>query len=160
MAAGSGWAILAPTVIPAVARGASCIAPAVAAISKRPTARRCMASAWGSVTDPCAIVLWRRGAHASRALASQAIAGIHRTHHIDVQQVVIQSRAVSMTALHRLALSWMGRLRASTVICYASQRVQAVVPWERDRPGHPCRPDACAGRARLVSVLSARPPHP
>ena len=31
---------------------------------------------------------------------------------------------------------------------------------ERDRPGHPCRPDACAGRARLVSVSQAALPHP
>src|SRR2546425_10347113 len=36
MAAGSGWAIFVPTVIPAVAPGDSCIVPAVAATSRRP----------------------------------------------------------------------------------------------------------------------------
>src|SRR5438445_452541 len=44
--AGWGSAISAPTVTPTVAPGASCIAPAVAATSRRPTARRCMASVW------------------------------------------------------------------------------------------------------------------
>src|SRR6266851_6104840 len=37
MVAGSGWAISRRTVIPAVDRGANCIARAVGAISKRPT---------------------------------------------------------------------------------------------------------------------------
>ena len=39
------------------------------------------------------------------------------------------------------------------------QRIQAILPWECDRPGHPCRPDACAGRARLVKCVPA-PPSP
>src|SRR5262249_13825493 len=45
---GAGWgsAISVPTDTPTAAPGASCIAPAVAATSRRPMAPRCTASAW------------------------------------------------------------------------------------------------------------------
>jgi hypothetical protein len=43
------------------------------------------AFAAGSVTDSCAITPWRKGVHSSRAIAKKALAGIHRTNHIDIQ---------------------------------------------------------------------------
>jgi hypothetical protein len=66
------------------------------------------------------ITPWQKGAHSSRAIASKALAGTHRTNHIDIQQVVMQSRAASMTTLDRFSPSLTGRIRISTVICYAS----------------------------------------
>ena len=39
----------------------------------------------GSVTDSCAMTPWRKGAHSSRAIARKALAGTHRTNHIDIQ---------------------------------------------------------------------------
>jgi hypothetical protein len=74
----------------------------------------------GSVTDSCAMTPWRQGAHASRALSRKALAGTHHTHHIAMQQVVMQSCAASMTPLDKLGPSLTGRRRISTVICYAS----------------------------------------
>ena len=52
---------------------------------------------------------------------------------IDIQQVVIQSRAASMTTLDKLDPSLTGRIRISTMICYASARVWA------ERLGKPVR---------------------
>ena len=59
----------------------------------------------GSVTDSCAITPRWKGAHSSRAIASKALAGTHRTNHIDIQQVVRQSRPGSMTTLDKLSPS-------------------------------------------------------
>ena len=42
-------------------------------------------TAHGSVTDSCAITPWRKGAHASRAIARKALVGKHRTNHTDIQ---------------------------------------------------------------------------
>src|SRR5262245_43791106 len=35
----------------------------------------------GSVTEACAMIPWRRGAHANRAIARKALAGTHRALH-------------------------------------------------------------------------------
>ena len=74
----------------------------------------------GSVTDSCAMTPWRKGVHSSRAIASKALAGAHRTNYIDIQQVVKQSQPASMMTLDKLSPSFTGRIRISTVICYAS----------------------------------------
>jgi len=63
---------------------------------------------------------WRKGAHACRAIARMVLAGTHRTSHIDIQKVVMQSRAASMTTLDKLDPSLTGQIRISTMICYAS----------------------------------------
>jgi hypothetical protein len=44
----------------------------------------------GSVTDSCAITPWRKGVHSSRAIAKKALAGIHRTNHIDIQSLRVR----------------------------------------------------------------------
>src|SRR4030095_17018434 len=74
----------------------------------------------GSVTDSCAITPWRKGAHSSRAIARKALAGTHRTNHIDIQQLVMQSHPANMTTLDQFGLSLTGRIHISTVMCYAS----------------------------------------
>ena len=74
----------------------------------------------GSVTDSCAMTPWRKGAHSSRAIASKALAGTHRTNYIAIQQVVKQSQPASMMTLDKLGPSLTGRIRISTAICYAS----------------------------------------
>jgi len=76
----------------------------------------------GSVTDSCAITPWRKGAHASRAIARKARAGTPCTNYIALQEVVMQNRAASMTTLDKLDPSLMGRIRISTMMCYASYR--------------------------------------
>ena len=61
-----------------------------------------------------------QGAHGSRARASQALAGIHRTNYVAIQQVVKQSQPVSSTTFDKLGLSLTCLIRISTVMCYAS----------------------------------------
>src|SRR5438093_10450818 len=86
-----------------------------------PARTRChQGNIWGSVTDSCAMTPWRKGVHSSRAIASKALAGAHRTNYIDIQQVVKQSQPASMMTLDKLSPSFTGRIRISTVICYAS----------------------------------------
>src|SRR5438128_5794893 len=80
----------------------------------------CHALPNGSVTDSCAMTPWRKGVHSSQAIASKALAGAHRTNYIDIQQVVKQSQPASMMTLDKLSPSFTGRIRISTVICYAS----------------------------------------
>jgi len=60
--------------------------------------------------------------HSSLAIARKALAGTHRTNHINIQQVVKQSQPANMTTLDKLGPSLTGRIRISTVICYASCR--------------------------------------
>ena len=81
----------------------------------------------GSVTDSCAMTPWRKGVHSSRAIASKALAGAHRTNYIDIQQVVKQSQPASMMTLDKLSPSFTGRIRISTVICYA---FSSYCPWD------------------------------
>ena len=76
----------------------------------------------GSVTDSCVMTPWRKGAHASRAIARKALAGKHRTNYIDIQQVVKQSQPASIMTLDKLGPSFTGRIRISTAICYASSQ--------------------------------------
>ena len=73
---------------------------------------------------------WRKGVHSSRAIASKALAGAHRTNYIDIQQVVKQSQPASMMTLDKLSPSFTGRIRISTVICYASERQHDEEPEE------------------------------
>ena len=115
------------------------------------------ASYWnmqGSVTDSCAITPRWKGAHSSRAIASKALAGTHRTNHIDIQQVVRQSRPGSMTTLDKLSPSLTRMIRISTVLCYASgmlwpltdhretcsrAAMEALEPWSAGAPRTPHR---------------------
>src|SRR5205823_2022171 len=87
----------------------------------------------GSVTDSCAMTPWRKGVHSSRAIASKALAGAHRTNYIDIQQVVKQSQPASMMTLDKLSPSFTGRIHISTVICYASMPAYAgmTFSWRR-----------------------------
>ena len=52
---------------------------------------------------------------------------------IDIHQVVIQSRAASMTTLDKLDPSLTGRIRISTMICYASHP-RCLGPWPTAPP--------------------------
>ena len=102
-----------------------------------------------SVTDSCAIPPWRKGAHSSRAIARKALAGIPRTNPIDIQQVVMQSRAARMTTVDRLGPSLTGRICVSTVVCYASSRH---CPPCRGEPTIAERPPSCPRTPRCARV--------
>jgi 5-methylcytosine-specific restriction endonuclease McrA len=75
--------------------------------------------------------------------------------HIDIQRVVVQSRAASMTALDRLGPSLTGRIRISTVICYASMHVEHINPNGGDDPENLCLvcPTCNLSKARATSAL-------
>jgi hypothetical protein len=75
--------------------------------------------------------------------------------HIDIQRVVVQSRAASMTALDRLGPSLTGRIRISTVICYASMHVEHINPNGGDDPENLCLvcPTCNLSKSRATSAL-------
>ena len=114
MVAGSGWAISRPTVIPAVDRGASCIARAAGAISKRPTARRCMASASRPTCWYGPWARWRKAwasalsPGSSRSTRTRCCSGWSRW-----QTMLWPSRSISSTTCASRRCNWTNSLPCS-----------------------------------------------
>src|SRR6266436_3290844 len=106
----------------------------------------------GSVKDSCAMTPWRKGAHSSRAIASKALAGKHRTNYIDIQQVVKQSQPASMMTLDKLGPSFTGRICISTAICYASKIERKHITF-RTRIKRLTRKTICFSRSILMHDL-------